>query len=70
MPKRGEKARKIKKLKSGGGVKPPKSWWDMIVSSLKGEHKYTKKQIPRIAGGLWAKKPKAAKIKIIKKYQV
>lgn len=70
MPKKGEKARKIKKLRAGEGVRPPKRWWDEIVSALKGEHKYTKKQIPRIAGGLWAKKPKAAKIKLIKKFQV
>lgn len=72
MPKKGEKARKIKALKAGKGVKAPKSWWDEIMSALGREKKYkgfSKPRLQRIAGGIWRKEPKATKIKIIREYQ-
>jgi len=72
MPKKGEKARKIKKLKANEGVRAPKSWWDRMIDTLKKEPKYkkfSKPRLQRIAGGIWRKETTASKIKIVKEYQ-
>lgn len=70
MPKQGEKARKLRALSSGHGVKPPKSWFNKLKSStLKQYPSYGNKRIGQIVGGIWSRMSTASKKKIVKKYQ-
>lgn len=70
MPKTGEKARKLKLLKEGKGVRPPKRWFDIIRKEVREEYpKVGQKRQGRIVGGIWAKMSRKSKEKIVKKYQ-
>ena len=70
MPIKGEKARKIRALSRGAGVRPPKVWFDMMVRrSAKEYPSYGKKRLGRIVGGIWAGMSTATKKKVVKKYQ-
>jgi len=70
IPKKGEKARKLKLLSSGKGVRPPKIWFDKIKKEVKKEYAPCDKVCTgRIIGGIWAKMPLKTKKKIVVKYQ-
>ena len=70
MPKRGEKARKLKALSKGKGVRPPKKWFDKVKKSTTKQYPgYGKKRIGQIVGGIWSKSSVLTKKKIVKKHQ-
>lgn len=72
MPIRGEKQRKIKALKRGKGVKPPKDWWSLWrrrIGATKKYHGMASERKSRIIGGIWTKYSTKTKINIVKKYQ-
>lgn len=70
MPKKGEKARKIRALSRGMGVRPPKKWFDMMIRrSSKQYPTYGKKRLGQIVGGIWSRMSTATKKKVVKKYQ-
>ena len=70
MPKKGEKARKIRALSRGAGVRPPKKWFDMMIRRSSNQYPtYGKKRLGQIVGGIWARMSIATKKKIVKKYQ-
>ena len=70
MPRKGEKARKIKALKSGKGVKPPKRYWREILKETSKEYpELSRMRQAAISGARWSKISKAKKINIVRKYQ-
>ncbi len=70
MPKRGEKARKLSALSRGKGVRPPKSWFNMLKRRSEKQYpSYGNKRIGQIVGGIWSRMSTASKKKIVKKYQ-
>lgn len=70
MPRKGEKARKLRALSIGKGVRPPKKWFDIMKRrSSKTYPRFGKKRIVQIVGGMWSKMSTATKKKVVKKYQ-
>jgi len=72
MPIRGEKARKIRQLKAGKGVRPPKWWWTKWRRRIGQTKKYrelSQERKSQIVGGIWSKYSTKTKINIVKKYQ-
>lgn len=70
MPKKGEKARKIRSLSEGEHVRPPKLWFAHMKRRVAKEYpQYGKKRIGQIVGGIWTRMSTASKKKIIRKYQ-
>lgn len=70
MPEKGEQMRKIKSLRSGHGVRPPKKWLIMMSKGIKKQYPtHSLKRRNRIIGGIWKTYSKSAKIDIITKYQ-
>ncbi len=70
MSKYGEKARKIKQLKAGEGVRAPKKYWDKIQKEMRKEYpKVSKKRLGAITGKRWINISTKKKIEIVKKWQ-
>ena len=72
MPIKGEKARKIKALKQGKGVRPPKAWWTKWRRRIGATKKYrgfSKERKSRIIGGIWSGYSTKTKINVVKEYQ-
>jgi len=70
MPVRGEKARKIRALRAGRGVRPPKRFWTKMMRRVKKQYpRASKKRRARIVGGIWARYGIPSKIRIVRKYQ-
>jgi hypothetical protein len=70
MPIRGEKARKIRALRAGRGVRPPKRFWSKMLKRVKKQYpKVSKKRRATIVGGIWSRYKTSSKIRIVKKYQ-
>ena len=70
MPKKGERARKIRVLRSGGTVKAPKKYWDKMMKELKKEYpKMSLSRLSRIAGTRWRDISRPVKIRLVKEYQ-
>lgn len=70
MPKKGEKARKIRALSEGASVRPPASWFSHMKRAVSEQYPaYGKKRIDKIVGGIWARMSTMSKKKIVRKYQ-
>lgn len=72
MPARGEKARKIRLLKQGKGVRPPKKWWSKWrrkIGAAKKYRGYSTERKSKIVAGIWHGYPTKTKINLVKKYQ-
>lgn len=70
MPKQGEKARKLRALSAGKGVKAPKAWFKKIYKKVsKNYPKLGKMRRAAIVGGIWSQASIATKRKIVRKYQ-
>ena len=70
MPIRGERARKIRAIRSGRGVKPPKKWFNMMRPIIKKEYPgRNQKDINQIIGGIWQNYSTPSKIGIVKEFQ-
>ena len=70
MPKKGEKASKLRALGKGQGVKPPKKWWDKMMRATARQYPtYGKKRKSRIVGGIWSGETIITKKKIVKENQ-
>ena len=70
MPKRGEKAKKIKQLKAGEGVRAPRKYWQKIQKEMKSEYpKVSKKRLGALTGKRWNNISTKKKIEIVKNWQ-
>ena len=69
MPRKGEKARKLKALSKGKGVRPPKKWWQKLYRKTKKQYGYGKARTAQIVGVIWSKATTSTKKKIVRKYQ-
>lgn len=70
MPKKGERKRKLAALSRGAGVRPPKSWFNLLKRKSEKQYpSYGKKRIGRIVGGIWSRMSIKSKKSIVKKYQ-
>lgn len=70
MPAQGGKQRKIRMLKSGHGVRPPKRFWLKILQKVRENYpERSDEDQTRITGGIWSGFTETQKIEIVKKYQ-
>ena len=70
MPIKGERTRKIRAIRAGRGVRPPKGWFDMMRPVIRKEYPgKTPKKINKIIGGIWQNYSTPSKIEIVKGFQ-
>jgi hypothetical protein len=70
MPRQGEKARKIKQLESGHGVRPPNNWWREMMPIIRREYPWKdKSERSQVLGGIWSNYDVPTKERIIREYQ-
>lgn len=65
------KAEKLRRLKAGMKVRPPKKWWNKMYKKVSRQKKYSRfgrKRKSKITAGIWHKHKKATKIRIVRKY--
>jgi hypothetical protein len=63
------KAEKIRRIKAGKKVRPPKRWWKKMYRRVSKQYPtYGKKRKSKIAAGIWHKMKKSSKLRVVSKY--
>jgi len=70
MPKKGDRARKLRSLSSGHGVRSPKAWFNRVKKDVSKQYPgFGQARKGQIIGGICARMSIANKKKIVRKYQ-
>ena len=60
------KAMKIRQIKAGVMVRPPKAWYKKMLKRVGREYpRFSAKRKAQITAGIWHKYPKATKLRIV-----